>query len=294
VSPGGVRMNIVPKDGGNRFAGSFFGSWNDKSLQSKNLTDDIIARGLRTGGGVDRIYDFNLAIGGPIKKDKLWFFTSGRMWAVDAPVQDVFVVPDGIPYRTGIAQCRSGAIQCETGIDDQSIESVLLRLTWQITPKHKFAVYYDEINKFRGHGMNSGDDYKTSSQIWTSPIYNSAAAKYTGTLSNSLLAEAGYSFNYEQYVITNQPGVNKTPFSPEWYANASRRDQNVAALTNGLANWGGRYPDRFNMLGATSPAPTTSRPACSTTGAPTRTRARPTPTCSRCMPARPPPPSPIR
>lgn len=252
VSPGGVRMNIVPKDGGNRFSGAFFGAWNDKALQSKNLTDDIIARGLRTGGGVDRIYDFNLAIGGPIKKDKLWFFTSGRMWAVDAPVQDVFVVPDGIPYRTGIAQCRSGAIACETGIDDQSIESAMLRLTWQITPKHKFAVYYDEINKYRGHGMNSGDDYNTASQIWTSPKYNSAAAKYTGTLSNSLLAEAGYSFNYEQYVITNQPGVNKTPFSPEWYANASRRDQNVAALTNGLANWGGRYPDRFNMMGALS------------------------------------------
>ena len=95
VSPGGVRMNIVPKDGGNRFSGSFFSAWTDGALQGDNLTDDIIARGLRTNGGVDRIYDFNLAIGGPIKRDKLWFFTSGRMWSVDAPVQDVFVVPDG-------------------------------------------------------------------------------------------------------------------------------------------------------------------------------------------------------
>jgi hypothetical protein len=253
VSPGGVRMNIVPKDGGNRFSGAFFGSLNDKQFQSKNLTDDIIARGLRTGGGVDRIYDFNLAIGGPIKKDKLWFFTSGRAWSVNAPVQDVLVVPEGTPYRTGIAQCRSGAIQCETGIDDQSIESALLRLTWQITPKHKFSVYYDEINKARGHGMNSGDDYYTASQIWTSPKYNSAAAKYTGTLNNSLLAEAGYSFNYEEYVIVNQPGVNKTPFTPDWYAGASRRDQNVAALTSGFGSAnGGRYPDRFNMMGALS------------------------------------------
>jgi len=252
VSPGGVRMNIVPKDGGNRFSGTFFGSFNDKNLQGNNLTDEIRQRGLRTAGGVDRIYDFNLAIGGPIKRDRLWFFTSGRMWGVDAPVQDVFVVPDGVPYRTGIQQCRSGAIQCETGIDDQSIESAMLRLTWQITPKHKFAVYYDEINKYRGHGMNSGDDYRTASQIWTSPIYNSGAAKYTGTLSNQLLAEAGFSMNYEQYVITNQDGVNKTPFTPEWYANASRRDAGLVTLTNGLANWGGRYPDRYNMMGALS------------------------------------------
>ncbi|MGD9906734.1 MAG: carboxypeptidase regulatory-like domain-containing protein [Vicinamibacterales bacterium] len=252
VSPGGVRMNIVPRDGGNRFSGNFFGAWNDKALQGDNLTDDIVDRGLRTVGGVDRIYDFNLALGGPIMRDRLWFFTSGRMWSVDAPVQDVLVVPEGVPYRTGIAQCRSGAIACETGIDDQKIKSLLLRLTWQATPKHKFSVYYDEIDKFRGHGMNSGDDYRTASQIWTSPRYNSAAAKYTGTWSNQLLAEAGYSFNYEEYVITNQAGVNKTPFSPEWYAGASRRDASLGTLTSGLANWGGRYPDRFNMMAALS------------------------------------------
>lgn len=252
VSPGGVRMNIVPKDGGNRFSGNFFGAWTDSKFQGDNLTDDIVARGLRTGPGVDRIYDFNLAIGGPIKRDRLWFFTSGRMWSVNAPVADTYVPPSGAAYRSSIGACRSGAIGCEVGIDDQKIKSALLRLTWQVTSKHKFSVYYDEIDKWRGHGMNAGDDPNTASQIWTSPRYNSAAAKYTGTLSNTLLAEAGYSFNYEEYVITNQDGVNKTPFSPEWYANASRRDQNVVALTSGLANWGGRYPDRFNMMAALS------------------------------------------
>ena len=54
------------------------------------------------------------------------------------------------------------------------------------------------------HGMNAGDDPRTASQVWTSPRYNSAAAKYTGTLSSSLLVEGGYSFNYEEYVITNR------------------------------------------------------------------------------------------
>jgi hypothetical protein len=252
VSPGGVRMNIVPKDGGNRFSGAFFSSWSDKAWQSDNLTQDIIDRGLRARGGIDRIYDFNLAVGGPIKRDKLWFFASGRMWSVDAPVADTFYAPSGSTYQQSIRGCQTGALDCEQGIDDQSIESALLRLTWQITPKHKFSVYYDEINKARGHGMNPGDDPETASQIWTSPRYNSAAAKYTGTLTNTLLAEAGYSFNYEEYVITNQDGVNKTVFSPEWYAGASRRDQNFTTLTSGLANWGGRYPDRFNMMAALS------------------------------------------
>jgi hypothetical protein len=252
VSPGGVRMNIVPKDGGNRFSGAFFSAWTDKAWQGDNLTDDIVSRGLRNGPGIDRIYDFNLAIGGPIKRDRLWFFTSGRMWSVDAPVADTFRPPSGATYRNAVVGCRNGSLSCETGIDDQSIESALLRLTWQISSKHKFSVYYDEINKYRGHGMNAGDDPDTASQIWTSPRYNSAAAKYTGTWSNQLLAEAGYSFNYEEYVITNQDGVNKVAFTPEWFAGASRRDQNFTTLTSGLANWGGRYPDRFNMMAALS------------------------------------------
>ncbi len=252
VSPGGVRMAIVARDGGNQFNGSLFAGYTQGSWLSNNLDQDLIDRGLRAAGGIDRIYDVNAGLGGPIKRDKLWFFATGRAWSVDAPIGNTFYTPDNVPYAQGFAQCQSGAASCEQGIDDQSIESLLVRLTWQMSSKHKISAYYDEINKYRGHGMNAGDDPATSSQIWTSPRYNSAALKYTGTLSSSLLAEAGYSFNYEEYVITNQDGVNKTPFTPEWYAGASRRDANLATLTSGLANWGGRYPDRFALAGSLS------------------------------------------
>ena len=47
-------------------------------------------------------------------------------------------------------------------------------------------------------------------------------------------------------------GVNQAPFSREWYAGASRRDQTLVTLRNGLANWGGRYPDRFNTQASMS------------------------------------------
>jgi len=252
VSPGGVRMAIVARDGGNQLNGSLFAGYTQGSWLADNLDQDLIDRGLRAAGGIDRIYDVNLGLGGPIKRDKLWFFTSARAWSVDAPIANTFYTPENVPYPQGFAQCQSGAASCEQGIDDQSIESVLLRLTWQVSPKHKISAYYDEINKYRGHGMNAGDDPRTASQIWTSPRYNSAALKYTGTLTSSLLAEAGYSFNYEEYVITNQDGVNKTAFTPEWYAGASRRDADLVTLRSGLANWGGRYPDRFAASGALS------------------------------------------
>ena len=145
VSPGGVRMNIVPRDGGNRFASTFFGAWTDKAWQSDNLSDEIIGRGLRNGPGVDRIYDFNLALGGPIKKDRLWFFSSMRAWSVNAPVADTFVAPDNTKYQAALAGCRSKG---EIVVD---------------------GVAYSSVSKAAQTALNSGRDEATqvlSSNGW--------------------------------------------------------------------------------------------------------------------------------
>ena len=234
VSAGGVRLNIIPKDGGNRFNGSFFAGWTDGNWQGNNFTDELRSRGLRAVGKVDRIYDFNAGQGGPILRDRLWFYASARAWSVDAPIADVF-------YRDG-----------RQGIDDQKIKSVLARVTWQVSPRHKLSAYFDEIDKFRGHGMDAGDDPETASQLWTSPLYNSGSVKWTSPMSNRLLLEGGYSQNYEQYVITNQPGINKEPFTPEWFAGASRQDLDRETRTSSRPDWGGRYPDRYNLQGSLS------------------------------------------
>ena len=162
-------------------------------------------KGLRAVDKIKKIYEFNGGFGGPIKRDKLWFFVAGRLSGVDAPIADTFYVPAGATN----ADCQAGRVACEQGIDDQNINSATLRLTWQISPRNKFSIYYEEIDKFRGHGMNAGDDPLTASQIWTSPRYNDAAVKWTSPISSKLLFDAGYSFNYEEYVITNQDGINQ-------------------------------------------------------------------------------------
>lgn len=248
VSPGGVRVNIVMKDGGNAFNGTFFGAWNDGKWQSDNMTDALRSRGLRAADKVKKIYEFSGGFGGPIKRDKLWFFVAGRLSGVDAPIADTFYVPSGATR----ADCQAGRVACEQGIDDQFINSATLRLTWQVSARNKVSVYYEEIDKFRGHGMNAGDDPLTASQIWTSPRYNDAVLRWTSAVSSKLLFDAGYSFNYEEYVITNQDGINEERGTAAWYAGASRRDATLVTLRNGLANWGGRYPVRFNTQASVS------------------------------------------
>ena len=252
VSGGGVRLNMIPKEGGNRFSGAFFGAWSAGSWQSDNLTQSLKDRGLSVPDRISKIYDFNGSFGGPLEQDTLWFFASARRWGVDAPIADTFYTPAGSNYATTYPLCTSRAIQCQQGIDDQHIKSALARLTWQVSPRNKFGVYYDRVGKDRGHGMNAGDDPATASQIWTSPDYSTGSVKWTSTVTNKTLVEGGYSFNIERYNIVNQPGIIQPRGTPAWYAGASRRDVNLGTRYNSLAFQQGQYPDRYNLQGSVS------------------------------------------
>jgi hypothetical protein len=252
LSGGGVRLNMIPKEGGNRFSGAFFGAWSDGAWQSNNLTESLKNRGLAAPDRIAKIYDFNGSFGGPLKKDTLWFFTSARRWGVDAPIADTFYTPAGSDYKTTYPQCASRAIQCEQGIDNQHIKSVLARLTWQVSPRNKLAAYYDKVGKDRGHGMNAGDDPATASQLWNSPNYIAATAKWTSTVTNRILIEGGYSKDVEEYNIVNQAGISQARGTPAWYTGASRRDLSRGTHYTSLDFDQGNYPDRYNVQGSMS------------------------------------------
>jgi hypothetical protein len=74
ANTGGPQMNIIGKQGGNRFAGSFFINGTGSALQGTNLTPALQAQGLTTPQSLAKAWDINPAYGGPIVRDKLWFF----------------------------------------------------------------------------------------------------------------------------------------------------------------------------------------------------------------------------
>src|SRR3954468_37424 len=75
----GVIMNAIPRAGGNRFSGSALANGSGPSLQGSNLTDNLKARGVQTASStLKTMYDLTGAVGGPIKKDKLWFYATSR------------------------------------------------------------------------------------------------------------------------------------------------------------------------------------------------------------------------
>ena len=74
VQIGGVAMILVTKSGGNQFSGTVFASGANEAMQSSNLDDELRARGVRATSGGTKAYDIDTGIGGPILKDRIWFF----------------------------------------------------------------------------------------------------------------------------------------------------------------------------------------------------------------------------
>ncbi len=222
VSTGGVRINMVPRDGGNIYSGSAFFGGTDGDWQANNVTDELRARGLTSGSRVAKIQDINFGIGGPIKRDKLWFFASWRRIATDSIIPGSYFASNG---------------QIGTGVEDQWIQNQMVRLTWQVNSTNKFSIYHDRYPKFKGHEVIVGSiaewDTAAGRRDPEHALYYTGQAKWTSTISNRLLFEAGYSTNVEYLYIGYQPGVQKERNSPEWFNQIGKSDVITARAYDG-------------------------------------------------------------
>ena len=61
VAGGGVRVNIIPKEGGNRFSGSVFGNFANDGLQGGNVDDKLRSQDITTADSILKIYDGSFA-----------------------------------------------------------------------------------------------------------------------------------------------------------------------------------------------------------------------------------------
>jgi hypothetical protein len=234
TSAGGVRLNMIPREGGNRFSGDFRYSVRPGNWQSSNLTERHQTAGLQSGNAIDRIRDVTFSQGGPIRRDKLWFFFSARHNAVDTKIANTFF-DDG-----------------SQGIDDQYIRQALLRLTWQVSTRNKVSAYFDEIDKYRGHDMQSNDDPEEAALQWFSPAYHTAQIKWASTLTDRMFLEAGWSSNLEYYTNSYQPGVGKERGTPEWFASASRLENLQGGRRMAATSENTQSPERQNLQASLS------------------------------------------
>jgi hypothetical protein len=196
VSAGGVRANMIPRDGGNTFHGSLFTSAANKGFQSDN-SSEARAQGLAAPDSLNKVWDVNVSQGGPIRRDRLWFFAAYRDWGVYQYIANSF-------FKDG-----------SQTIDDANIRSGLLRLTSQLGAKNKVAAYLDRIRKFRGHENSAPAGYAIAGEatdIRSPKQYYTTEGKWTSTVSSRLMLEAGIAINNESYSLEPLPlSVNVIP-----------------------------------------------------------------------------------
>ncbi len=217
MGQGGMRVNMVPRDGGNQFHGTVFGNYAPRSWASDNCGsagfgqpcsrselygDTTFNKNnyLTNVSVLDKIWDFNPGVGGPIIKDKLWFYATYRYWGVNKTVADSFYDLDPSPFKYTPDPSRPG-------IDDGHIRSVAARVSFQISDKDKLSYYHDDQNKVRGHWGIASNVPPEASAIQATPTSFVSVTKYTRTQTNKLLLDAGFAVYDQEYQENYQPSV---------------------------------------------------------------------------------------
>jgi hypothetical protein len=207
----GLRTNIIPRDGGNTFRGFFFGSFTDNKLQAGNLDDSLRTLGLVSVPQVTRIYDIDPAFGGPLRRDRVWFYGSYRKQNSQQTVADrYFNLTPGAPAYTP-----------DFGNQAQNNEengNQSLRLTWQINTKNKLSLQGQNGQQKRPYyGYACCNAFTTSPEATfyseSRPMYL-VQSSWNSPVTNRLLFEAsagGASKNFATYL---QPGMS--PSQPSW------------------------------------------------------------------------------
>ncbi len=136
----GVTINMIPREGGNTFSGQLFITGTSGALQSDNFTSELEARGLRAANSVKKLWDVAAGFGGPIVKDKVWFFATGRYNGFRNNIAGLYINknannPNAWTYEPDLTQ---------QAISDGTWRMGAVRSTVQLTPRNKFTLYWDE------------------------------------------------------------------------------------------------------------------------------------------------------
>ena len=194
----GLVMNVVPKTGGNTVSGAVYFSGTGEKLQSDNFTQEIRDAGLAAPTPYTKVYDLNAAFGGPITKDRVWYFVNARTQGSTRTIANIFHNTNaGDPTRWTYTPDLS-----RPAYSDRTWENVSGRLTWQATARNKIGAFWDEqwICR-RCDGMTQGitDPARVSPEaIGVQSVLPMRVNQLTWSSprTNRLLLDAGYGGTY--------------------------------------------------------------------------------------------------
>jgi hypothetical protein len=197
---GGAQINIVPRTGGNRFAGDFNMTYTTDSWFDRNNGAYASVPALFQAVRWDR--DVSLAFGGPIKRDRLWFFSVGRD-------QGIRKLPVGVDFWPNKWEGQWGfnyqPDRAKDRVEYQNIwRNANTRLTWQASRKNKINIFWDEQDFCQDPCLGVVSVYTSPESWWSSQAKPNRLqqASWTNPLTSKILLEAGLSVTSQHYDTT--------------------------------------------------------------------------------------------
>jgi hypothetical protein len=189
---GGGVVNIVQREGGNTFGGTFQGDFATRHLQSSNLNDALRARNARTETEIRQRYDVAGGVGGPIVRSRLWFYAGVRRWETSSyQPNNYFNATQGTMFYTPDLNRPAYDLAYYTEVN--------AKLTWQATQKQKVTfTYVTERNCNCFFQINTGTfaPEAAGSNLYD-PNYR-IQSTWTYPLSNRLLLWAGITHQFNR------------------------------------------------------------------------------------------------
>ncbi len=174
---GGV-ANVITKSGGNEFSGSLRVTFDNDNWRSLTPYE----KGLGEDPRLDTVVPtYEATLGGPIVKDRLWFFGAARLR--ENTVSET-------TFYTDIAY--------DNTVDDKRYEG---KLTWALTPRHTLKGAFTK--RTRAETNNTFSDVMDRASFYDSfGPENLLAVNYTGVLSSKFFLEAQYARRRLSFVGT--------------------------------------------------------------------------------------------
>ena len=230
VETGGVRVNMIPREGGNVFTGGAFANFASESWQSSNIDDSLRAARLRDVNRVEELWNYNGRLGGPLKRERLWFLLTHSRFAADTYEVGAYYNQD-VRARAYVPDFSRQAVR-EGNAHQQS-----LRLTWQAAAKHKFTGYWMYGKQCHCLWLirSITQPEATSRALFDDQLYQ---VTWSAPLTNRLLVEAAvasnpqaYNWNQQPFAAVDLPGILEQA-GPVTYRNKTSAQIHHYAQTN--------------------------------------------------------------
>ncbi|HKS91297.1 MAG TPA: hypothetical protein VJQ83_05160, partial [Tepidiformaceae bacterium] len=195
VQSSGLSINIVTKSGSNVFKGTAHGTFENQSMETNNVSKDQFsaaggANSFLSGNPIKKIDVLDADYGGPIKRNKVWFWGSLDRQDINDGIANFFDPSQGsfcgqldqavrskaLAASGLITYDKLSQIQKCLGNDRTLIKDIDWKINYQINASNKIQWLFESDNKYRNHRGSSATTaiesttQQTSDAPWKFPL----------------------------------------------------------------------------------------------------------------------------